>query len=109
DLQNELQQLQRNGVRSSGDGGDSERMAELQRAIEEKEAELNDVLDENDTLREQVNQYMERLREAEAGDDEEIAKLKEQIDELLADKEDLEAELRSKDIAAQDHEDAMEN
>jgi len=102
ELRREMGEMQSNADReyqSGMRGEEADRLlSEALEKLEEKERELDEVLDENDRLREEADGLFDKVNQLEHGGaaekEEEIRRLRNQVDELNGEKEDLDGEVR---------------
>ncbi|RPB25465.1 hypothetical protein L211DRAFT_836189 [Terfezia boudieri ATCC MYA-4762] len=85
--------------RSGMRGEEADRiLSETLGKLEEKERELEEILDENDRLREEADGLFDKVNRIEHGErvekEEEIRRLRNQVDELNGEKADLDGEVR---------------
>jgi len=104
DLRREMGEMESKADREFRSGKREEEadrlLGEALEKLDEKERELSEVLDENDRLREEADGLFDKVNQLEHGEaadeekDEEIRRLRKQVNELSGEKEDLEGEVR---------------
>lgn len=112
ELRKDLEEMESRADREFRNGRRGEEidrlLQEAMEKLDEKERELDAVLDENEKLREEAEQYFDKLNQLEHGEVEEFGKLKNQVEQLLGEKEDLEGEVRQAQATVDEKEDELD-